>query len=209
VKRISRSQRNDGFGADSGPSRGDPRIGAIRPTETYAAAICYVRFTSFPVRRATAILASPARNRAPGHGHPRSGSASLLTLIAPCGHYRPRPSAKPDRSPASARHAPSGHSASAKRQARREPRQPRVGCSVQRQASERPRHAHHSPSPSARHSPSGPFPTAIERPGLSFADGVWRWRPRWRVGGPPALAQAEVGYGSLAGPALYYPRKLL
>ena len=31
---------------DSGPSRGDPCRPAIRPSATYAAAICYVRFTS-------------------------------------------------------------------------------------------------------------------------------------------------------------------
>ena len=31
VKPISRSQRNGGFGADSGPSRGGPCKGAIHP----------------------------------------------------------------------------------------------------------------------------------------------------------------------------------
>jgi hypothetical protein len=46
VNPISRSQRNDGFGAHSGPSRGDPCRRALRPTATYAVAICYVCFTS-------------------------------------------------------------------------------------------------------------------------------------------------------------------
>src|SRR5580704_4241744 len=36
---------------DSGPSRGDPCRPAIRPSTTYAAAICYVRFTSIPAGR--------------------------------------------------------------------------------------------------------------------------------------------------------------
>jgi hypothetical protein len=35
VKPISRSQRNGGFGADSGPSRGGPCKGAIHPTEPF------------------------------------------------------------------------------------------------------------------------------------------------------------------------------
>jgi hypothetical protein len=43
---ISRSQWNGGFRAHSGPPRTDPRTRASRPTATYAAAICYVRFTS-------------------------------------------------------------------------------------------------------------------------------------------------------------------
>jgi hypothetical protein len=46
VKPISRSQWNDGFGADSGPSQGDSRRRAIRPTEASKAAVCYVRNTS-------------------------------------------------------------------------------------------------------------------------------------------------------------------
>jgi hypothetical protein len=37
VKGISRSQWNDAFPADSGPSRGDPRRGAFRPSETFVA----------------------------------------------------------------------------------------------------------------------------------------------------------------------------
>jgi hypothetical protein len=53
VKLISRSQWNGGFGADSGRSRGDPFWSALRPTATYAAAICYVRFTSTPAVCAT------------------------------------------------------------------------------------------------------------------------------------------------------------
>jgi hypothetical protein len=40
------SRWNDGYGADSGRSRDDPYRRALRPTATYAAAICYVRCTS-------------------------------------------------------------------------------------------------------------------------------------------------------------------
>jgi hypothetical protein len=40
------SSRHDGFGTHSGPARGAPCKRALRPTATYAAAICYVRFTS-------------------------------------------------------------------------------------------------------------------------------------------------------------------
>ena len=41
--------RNDGcYGADSGPSRDDPRRPAIRPVEAFKAAVCYVRNTSIP-----------------------------------------------------------------------------------------------------------------------------------------------------------------
>ena len=42
---ISCEQWNSGYGADSGPSRGDPRIGAIRPSATSTAAVCNVRNT--------------------------------------------------------------------------------------------------------------------------------------------------------------------
>ena len=35
MKPISRSQWNDGFGADSGPSQGDSRRRAIRPKVTF------------------------------------------------------------------------------------------------------------------------------------------------------------------------------
>jgi hypothetical protein len=51
MKPISRSQRNDGFRADSGPSRSDPRRPALRPTATAAAAVCYDRSTSTPAVR--------------------------------------------------------------------------------------------------------------------------------------------------------------
>ena len=40
---------SDGYGADSGPSRGDPCRPAIRPTEASKGAVCYVRSTSTPV----------------------------------------------------------------------------------------------------------------------------------------------------------------
>ena len=48
AKPVSRSQRNDGYRADSGPSRGDPCRRAIRPTATSTAAIRNVRFTCAP-----------------------------------------------------------------------------------------------------------------------------------------------------------------
>ena len=48
VKPTSRSQRNDAYGADTGPSRGDACRRAIRPTEAFKAAVCYVRNTSTP-----------------------------------------------------------------------------------------------------------------------------------------------------------------
>jgi hypothetical protein len=40
--------QNDGYGADSGPSRGDPGGRAIRPIEPFAVVTCYVRSTSTP-----------------------------------------------------------------------------------------------------------------------------------------------------------------
>ena len=50
VKPISRSQYNDGYGADSGPSRAI-LVGALSAQlRMYAAAICYVRFTSKPAK---------------------------------------------------------------------------------------------------------------------------------------------------------------
>jgi hypothetical protein len=45
-KPISRSQWKDGFGADSGPSRGDRCRRALRPIEASKTVVCYVRFTS-------------------------------------------------------------------------------------------------------------------------------------------------------------------
>jgi hypothetical protein len=36
LRAISRSQSNDGYGADTGPSRGDPRRRASRPIEPFA-----------------------------------------------------------------------------------------------------------------------------------------------------------------------------
>ena len=47
------SHSNDGFGSDSGPSRGEPCRRAFRPTEAPDAATCYVRLTSKPVRLTT------------------------------------------------------------------------------------------------------------------------------------------------------------
>src|SRR3984957_8821647 len=126
--------------------------------------------------------------------------------------------------------APWGLPAPAKRQARQKARQrsPRPVRSIRPRLSAKPAGSLASPASSVRsndkpaseratcitaHCKRLPFAIrsislGVERPGLSFADGVWRWRPRWRVGGPPALAQA-VGYWSLAGPALFYPRKPL
>jgi hypothetical protein len=46
IKPISGSLWNDGYRADSGPSRG-----GIRPNATSTAAICNVRFTSTPAGR--------------------------------------------------------------------------------------------------------------------------------------------------------------
>jgi hypothetical protein len=46
VKLTSRLQWKDGFGADSGPSQGNARRHAFRPTVASKAAISYVRFTS-------------------------------------------------------------------------------------------------------------------------------------------------------------------
>jgi hypothetical protein len=51
VKAISRSQLNDGYGADCGRSRGGRRRGAIRPIEASNAAIPNGRFTSTPAVR--------------------------------------------------------------------------------------------------------------------------------------------------------------
>ena len=51
VKPISRSQWSDGYGADSGPSRGEPCRRALRPIEASKAAICNGRFTSTPAVR--------------------------------------------------------------------------------------------------------------------------------------------------------------
>jgi hypothetical protein len=45
VRRVSRSQWNGGFGADSGPSRGDPIRPAFRPMEASKSVVCYVRST--------------------------------------------------------------------------------------------------------------------------------------------------------------------
>lgn len=164
-----------------------------------------VPFTSFPVRRVR-----PYRLRQPAIERPvmvilDRGSASLPTLIAPMRPtgpgqapsptegppapatprpvIRPRLSAKPARSLASP--------ASSVRSTDKPASEPATRITAHRQR-----------LPFAIRSIS----LGVERPGLSFADGVWRWRPRWQVGGPPALAQAD---GSLAGSALYYPRKLL
>ena len=52
---TSRSQRDDGFRADSGPSRGDGGTRAIRPIQASKAAVCYVRNTSAPAVRCAQI----------------------------------------------------------------------------------------------------------------------------------------------------------
>src|SRR5208282_2868153 len=54
-KPISRSQWNAGYGADSGPSRGDLRRRASRPIEASKAAIRNVRLTSTPAVRLVSI----------------------------------------------------------------------------------------------------------------------------------------------------------
>ena len=60
VKPTSRSQRNDAYGADSGPSPGDACRRAIRPTATSMAAIRYVRSTSRPCEKAMSLSATLA-----------------------------------------------------------------------------------------------------------------------------------------------------
>jgi len=59
VKSISRSQWNDGFCADSGPSRGDPSKRGSRPTEASKAAVCYVRNTKPAKLKSWSYAASP------------------------------------------------------------------------------------------------------------------------------------------------------
>ena len=51
VKPISRSQWNGGYGADSGPSRGDPCRRAFRPIEASTDAISNGSYTSTPAVR--------------------------------------------------------------------------------------------------------------------------------------------------------------
>src|SRR5208337_1610005 len=45
---FANPERNDGFDADSSPSRDDPCRRALRPIEASEAAVCYVRNTSTP-----------------------------------------------------------------------------------------------------------------------------------------------------------------
>jgi hypothetical protein len=155
----------------------------------------HVSTLPFPVRRAAALQASPARNRASGHGHPRSwlgeppdldramrptgpGQAPSPTEGPPAPAtprpvIRPRLSAKPARSLASP--------ASSVRSTDKPASEPATRITAHRQ---RPPFAIRSIS------------LGVERPGLSFAEGVWRWRPRWWVGGPPALAQTGSAMGA-------------
>ena len=53
---MSHPQWNDGYRADSGPSRGDPWRRGLRPIEASKAAVCYVRNTSIPDIRPLATL---------------------------------------------------------------------------------------------------------------------------------------------------------
>jgi hypothetical protein len=48
---FANPERNDGFGADSNPSRDDPCRRALRPIATSIVPICNVRFTSTPAER--------------------------------------------------------------------------------------------------------------------------------------------------------------
>jgi hypothetical protein len=48
AKPTPRSEWNDGYGTDSGPSGGDSRRRAFRPIEPVAVVTCYVRSTSIP-----------------------------------------------------------------------------------------------------------------------------------------------------------------
>jgi hypothetical protein len=55
VKAISRSESNDGSGADSSLSRGDPCWSALRPIKASKGAACYVRSTSTPAVRCAQV----------------------------------------------------------------------------------------------------------------------------------------------------------
>ena len=70
VKPISRSQWNDGYGADSGPSRGDPCRRAYRPIEASKTVVCDVRNTSTPAVRFAPTVAIAVRLE--GRGRVRS-----------------------------------------------------------------------------------------------------------------------------------------
>ena len=70
VKAISRSQLNDGYGADCGRSRGGRRRGAIRPTATSTAVVCNGRLT-FETRQTDQVL-TPAKESAGNRGEKRS-----------------------------------------------------------------------------------------------------------------------------------------
>jgi hypothetical protein len=59
VKRTPRPQLNDGYGADTGPSGGDPFRPVVRPFEASKASVCYVRNTSTPVVRSAQIPIIP------------------------------------------------------------------------------------------------------------------------------------------------------
>jgi len=61
VKPILQSQENDGFGAESGPSRGDPCRRAIRPIDASKAAVGFVRNTSTPAVWSAQRAAVPRR----------------------------------------------------------------------------------------------------------------------------------------------------
>ena len=60
VSAVSRSRWNDGYGRDTGPSRGDPCRHTFRPIEASKAVVCYVRNTS---RHEVAPLQPAARVR--------------------------------------------------------------------------------------------------------------------------------------------------
>jgi hypothetical protein len=70
VKRIFGRQSNDGYGEDSGPSRGDPRRRIFRPIEASKAAIYNGSFTSIPAGCFAQIPAIP-RGVANGELRPR------------------------------------------------------------------------------------------------------------------------------------------
>ena len=54
---------DDGYGADSGPSQGDPRTRTSRPIEASLSAVCYVRNTSTPAVRFAQYRPLPRRFR--------------------------------------------------------------------------------------------------------------------------------------------------
>ncbi len=88
VNAISRSQWNDGYGANPGPSRGDPCRRASRPIEASKAAVCYVRNTS--IRDVRLLGTSVARQVELTRGFSRPPRPGRPLRIACCRHEAKR-----------------------------------------------------------------------------------------------------------------------